>query len=63
MDQVAYDLAHALRLMQAALRMLDETNTAHDVAAHLDLAICRLSELVGVQSTSDSLGNRNGETH
>lgn len=47
MDQVAQDMAHALSLMQTALSLLDKVDPANVPAAHLDLAICRLSELMG----------------
>ena len=32
----------ALNLMVSALALLDETDAAHEVGAHLDLAICLL---------------------
>lgn len=41
-------LREALRLMQAALELLDEADSAHNVAAHLDLAIHRLKEAYGL---------------
>jgi hypothetical protein len=41
--------------MKTALELLDRSDDAHDVGAHLDLAICRLSELVG----DIELGNQN----
>ena len=63
MDQVAYELAHALSLMRAALSLLDHTNVAHDVAAHLDLAICRLSELVGEHEAGNQTSDRNSQSH
>jgi hypothetical protein len=46
MNQIAQDLAQALSLMQAALSLLDGTDVAHEVGAHLDLAIHRLSDLL-----------------
>ena len=39
-------LRNALRLMRDALQLLDETECSADVGAHLDLAICRLSDLL-----------------
>lgn len=55
MHEGNHDLRHALSLMKTALELLDRSNDAHDVGAHLDLAICRLSELVG----DIELGNQN----
>lgn len=52
-------LREALKLMQAALDLLDEANSAHDVAAHLDLAIHRLKEAQGL---GDCDGERAGGT-
>ena len=37
-------LGRALALMIDALRLLDEGEAPADIGAHLDLAICRLSE-------------------
>ena len=39
-------LRNALSLMRNALRILDETQCSADVGAHLDLAICRLTDLL-----------------
>lgn len=39
-------LRNALSLMRNALRILDETECSADVGAHLDLAICRLTDLL-----------------
>lgn len=49
------DGAVALRLMEEALQRLDRCETAFDVGAHLDLAICRLRELFdsGLSVTSE----------
>ena len=46
MDQIAQDLSHALSLMRTALSLIDRAEAAYDVAAHLDLAISRLADLV-----------------
>lgn len=37
-------LQKALMHMQCALQLLDDAGASADVGAHLDLAICRLSE-------------------
>jgi hypothetical protein len=39
-------LRNALRLMTNALQLLDEAECSADVGAHLDLAICRLKDLL-----------------
>ena len=39
-------LDKALRYMQSALQLLDDAKCRPDVGAHLDLAICRLTEVV-----------------
>jgi hypothetical protein len=39
-------LRNALSLMRNALQLLDESECPADVGAHLDLAICRLSDLL-----------------
>lgn len=39
-------LEKALALMDAALQLLDEADSSADVGAHLDLAICRLKDIV-----------------
>jgi hypothetical protein len=39
-------LAKALQLMQRALGLIDEADAPADIAAHLDLAIIRLTELI-----------------
>jgi hypothetical protein len=62
MNQIAQELAQALRLMQAALSLLDGTDVAHDVGAHLDLAINRLSDLLAGERLVDD-GRRNASTH
>lgn len=50
-------LLKARDLMQRALDLLDRTGSAHDVGAHLDLAIARLSEMLG--EGRDGFGNDN----
>lgn len=40
------DLRQALALMESALALLDKANEAFDVAAHLDLAVHRLRQLI-----------------
>jgi hypothetical protein len=45
-------LHDALRSMEEALRLLDETDCSADVGAHLDLAICRLRDMLP-QAASD----------
>lgn len=61
MDQIVHDLAHALSLMRAALDVIDKTDVAHDVAAHLDLAICRLSEFV--EDSTNEVSHTNTQSH
>ena len=39
-------LEEALTCMQAALALLDDTDVANDIGAHLDLAICRLTDQI-----------------
>ena len=63
MNQVAQDLAQALSHMQAALSLLDRTDAAHDVGAHLDLAIHRLSDLLSENALVDGDATRNALTH
>ena len=46
MENVIRDLRHALSLMETALSLLDRTERALDVGAHLDLAIHRLKDLI-----------------
>jgi hypothetical protein len=41
-------LRHALSLMEAALTVIDQTDASH-VGAHLDLAICRVQELLNTE--------------
>ena len=43
-EEVQPPLRQALDLMKAALVLLDEGQAPPDIGAHLDLAICRLSE-------------------
>ena len=45
-DVQEQQLRNALSLMSNALQILDETQCSADVGAHLDLAICRLSDLL-----------------
>ena len=40
----------ALSLMEEALALLDRDDFALDVGAHLDLAICRLREVLGIEA-------------
>jgi hypothetical protein len=44
------ELSRALRMMNAALEILDEIDAPGDVASHLDLAICRLEKSLGMDS-------------
>ena len=44
MDDIIKDLRHALSLMETALALIDRTDKALDVGAHLDLAIVRLKQ-------------------
>ncbi|HEX6785390.1 MAG TPA: hypothetical protein VF098_12165 [Sphingomicrobium sp.] len=46
------DRVDALRLMEQALELLDRSNAPFDVGAHLDLAICRLREGLGIEPTA-----------
>lgn len=41
------ELSRALRMMHAALEILDEIDAPGDIASHLDLAICRLERSLG----------------
>lgn len=43
-------LYKALENMESALRLLDDLDAPADIGAHLDLAICRLKELVSVEA-------------
>ena len=63
MAQTTDDLRHALSLMQTALDVLDRTGAAHEVGAHLDLAICRLSDLIADNEIRAELAVRNEQTH
>jgi hypothetical protein len=40
----------ALSLMEEALALLDRGDVAPDVGAHLDLAICRLRDILGIET-------------
>jgi hypothetical protein len=54
--------AAALTLMQEALVLLDRCNDATAVGAHLDLAICRLRDMIASnQKTSPTVDGRIGE--
>lgn len=46
MDDNYQDLRHALSLMQTALSLLDRAEISAEIAGHLDLAICRLQQLI-----------------
>lgn len=39
-----FKLHEALNCMQSALQLLDDAEAPADVGAHLDLAVCRLTE-------------------
>jgi hypothetical protein len=45
----------ALNHMQSALILLDESDAPEDVAAHLDLALCRLEVAMGRSSDENSV--------
>jgi hypothetical protein len=47
-DQFSVDGAAALSLMEQALALLDRCDAALEIGAHLDLAICRLREILGI---------------
>lgn len=42
------ELSRALQQMQAALEILDELGAPGHIASHLDLAICRLEQALGM---------------
>jgi hypothetical protein len=44
----------ALELMVEALEIIDRCDAALDVGAHLDLAICRLRDLLAAQAAEKS---------
>jgi hypothetical protein len=44
----------ALSLMEEALALLDQGDVAPDVGAHLDLAICRLRQILGIEVVAES---------
>lgn len=50
-DRVNADGASALSLMEEALGLLDRCDAAPEIGAHLDLAICRLREILGIGAT------------
>lgn len=52
------DLQHALSLMETALQVLDRAERALDVAAHLDLAIHRLNEILSPVGAGQAAGMR-----
>lgn len=45
-EEVQSPLGQALALMRTALVLLDEADAPADIGAHLDLAICRLGEML-----------------
>lgn len=47
-SELQLELSRALRQMHAALEILDEVDVRADIASHLDLAISRLEETLGV---------------
>ena len=47
LSHAAEELRHALGLMQAAIAIIDKAGSADEAGAHLDLAICRLTGLIG----------------
>lgn len=42
------EVGEALNLLMQALELLDDNKISGEIGAHLDLAICRLSELLGI---------------
>lgn len=61
MGQVSYSseqerLEKALMCMQSALQLLDNSDATADIGAHLDMAICRLKDLLA-RSPHDQAGN------
>lgn len=42
-------LQEALVTMEAALHLLDQAEAPAEIGAHLDLAICKLQKVIGVQ--------------
>ena len=52
--------SEALRLMEAALGILDEHGAPADIGAHLDLAICRLRAAIG---SHDAVVSTNEQRH
>ena len=53
-------LLHALMMMTSALEMLDQVGGCHDVGAHLDLAISRLSDVLEMPWPRESAALRGG---
>lgn len=52
-------LEKALLCMQTALHLLDDADAPADIGAHLDLAICRLKDIIAEPSAaSDTAKNR-----
>jgi hypothetical protein len=51
------ELSQALALMETALRLIDEVKAAHQVGAHLDLAICRLKDVLSQPPGRSESGN------
>lgn len=57
-------LAEAAALMKTALVLLDEAEAPPDIGAHLDLAICRLDEILEAGSfTRRARLNRPADSH
>jgi hypothetical protein len=44
-------LEQALSYVQSALQILDSSQAPADIAAHLDLAMCRLQDFLGQHSS------------
>lgn len=57
MTETDQPLSRALNLMQTALSLIDSAEAAHDVAAHLDLAICRLHDIIQVVEEGTPTGS------
>ena len=53
-------LREALSLMRGALALIDEADEAHDVGAHLDLAICKLDRLLADERADSQRKSGNG---
>lgn len=46
MTDIIDELKHALSLMETALNLIDRTEAAFEVGAHLDLAVQRLKQIL-----------------